>query len=62
MEPLHDLEVRVASRYPIITQPWNLPLIWFEPGRLYDKFIGQSEKNLERALLWPGSPIAMRSR
>jgi SpoVK/Ycf46/Vps4 family AAA+-type ATPase len=33
-----------------IAQDWNLPLLKMEPGRLYDKFIGESEKNFEKAL------------
>ncbi len=33
-----------------IAQEWGLPLLKMEPGRLYDKFIGESEKNFEKAL------------
>jgi SpoVK/Ycf46/Vps4 family AAA+-type ATPase len=33
-----------------VAKEWGLPLLKLEPGRLYDKFIGESEKNLERAL------------
>jgi len=33
-----------------VAKQWELPLLKLEPGRLYDKFIGESEKNLERAL------------
>jgi SpoVK/Ycf46/Vps4 family AAA+-type ATPase len=33
-----------------IAQDWGLPLLKLEPGRLYDKFIGESEKNLEKAI------------
>src|SRR5574341_526058 len=33
-----------------VAKEWELPLLKMEPGRLYDKFIGESEKNLERAL------------
>jgi ATPase family protein associated with various cellular activities (AAA) len=33
-----------------IAKEWQLPLLKMEPGRLYDKFIGESEKRLERAL------------
>jgi hypothetical protein len=33
-----------------IAQEWGLPLLRLEMGRLYDKFVGESEKNLERAL------------
>lgn len=33
-----------------VAKEWNLPLLKMEPGRLYDKYIGESEKNLEKAL------------
>ncbi len=33
-----------------IAREWGLPLLKLEPGRLYDQYIGESEKNLERAL------------
>lgn len=33
-----------------VAQDWGLPLLKLEPGRLYDKFIGESEKNFDRAL------------
>jgi SpoVK/Ycf46/Vps4 family AAA+-type ATPase len=33
-----------------IAQDWGLPLLKMEPGKLYDKFIGESEKNLEKAI------------
>ena len=33
-----------------IAQDWNLPLLKMEPGKLYDKFIGESEKNFEKAI------------
>jgi hypothetical protein len=33
-----------------IAKEWDLPLIKLEPGRLYEKYIGESEKRLERAL------------
>lgn len=33
-----------------IARDWGLPLLRFEPARLYDKYIGESEKHLERAL------------
>ena len=33
-----------------IAKTWALPLLRLEPGRLFDKFIGESEKNLDRAL------------
>ncbi|MBI1735417.1 MAG: AAA family ATPase, partial [Candidatus Rokubacteria bacterium] len=33
-----------------IAQDWGLPLLKMEPGKLYDKFIGESEKNFEKAI------------
>ena len=33
-----------------IAKEWQLPLLKMEPGRLYDKYIGESERRLERAL------------
>ncbi len=33
-----------------IAHDWRLPLLRLEAGRIYDKFIGESDKNLERAL------------
>jgi len=33
-----------------IAREWELPLLKMETGRLYDKYIGESEKNLDRAL------------
>lgn len=33
-----------------IAKEWELPLLKLEPGRLYEKYIGESEKRLERAL------------
>jgi len=33
-----------------VAREWGLPLLKLEPGRLYDKYIGESEKNLDRAL------------
>lgn len=33
-----------------VARAWGLPFLKLEPGRLYDKYIGESEKNLERAL------------
>jgi hypothetical protein len=33
-----------------IAHEWNLPLLKLEPGRLYEKYIGESEKSLDRAL------------
>lgn len=29
---------------------WNLPLLKLDPGQLYDKYVGQTEKQLRRAL------------
>lgn len=33
-----------------IAREWELPLLRLDPGRLLDKYIGESEKNLQRAL------------
>jgi hypothetical protein len=33
-----------------VAREWRLPLLKMEPGRLYDKYIGESDKNLEKAL------------
>lgn len=33
-----------------IAREWQLPLLKFDAGRLYDKFIGESERNFRRAL------------
>jgi len=33
-----------------VAREWELPLLKLEPGRLYDKFVGESERNLEGAL------------
>jgi MoxR-like ATPase len=33
-----------------VAREWGLPLLKMEPGRLYDKYIGETEKNLDRAL------------
>jgi SpoVK/Ycf46/Vps4 family AAA+-type ATPase len=33
-----------------VAEEWGLPLLKMEPGRLYEKFVGESEKNLEKAL------------
>jgi SpoVK/Ycf46/Vps4 family AAA+-type ATPase len=33
-----------------VAREWGLPLLKLEAARLYDKFIGETEKNLERAL------------
>ncbi len=34
----------------VIAHTWQLPLIKLDAGRLYDKYIGESERNLRRAL------------
>jgi hypothetical protein len=34
----------------VIARQWALPLLKFDAARLYDKYIGESEKNLQRAL------------
>lgn len=33
-----------------VAAEWQLPLVRLDPGTLYDKFIGETEKNLRRAL------------
>jgi len=33
-----------------VAREWGLPLLRMEPGRLYDKYVGESDKNLEKAL------------
>jgi len=33
-----------------LARDWNMPLLRLEAGRIYDKFIGESDKNLDRAL------------
>ena len=33
-----------------IAKEWNLPLLKLDPGRIYEKYIGESEKNLRQAL------------
>ncbi|MGB1699199.1 MAG: AAA family ATPase [Nannocystaceae bacterium] len=33
-----------------IAKTWSLPLVRLDPGRLYDKYMGESEKNLHNAL------------
>jgi len=33
-----------------VAKTWSLPLLRLEPGRLFDKFVGESEKNLDQAL------------
>jgi len=37
----------LAARY--VARQWQLPLLKLETGRLYDKYIGETEKNLRRA-------------
>jgi hypothetical protein len=34
----------------VIAREWELPLLKLDAGRLYDKFIGETEKNLRRAI------------
>jgi ATPase family associated with various cellular activities (AAA) len=34
----------------VIAREWNMPLLKLDAGRLYDKFVGESEKNLRHAL------------
>ncbi len=33
-----------------IAREWSLPLVKLDAGRLYDKYVGESEKNLRRAI------------
>lgn len=33
-----------------VAQAWSLPLLRLDPARLYDKYLGESEKNLRRAI------------
>ena len=33
-----------------VARGWGLPLLKLETGRVYDKYVGESEKNLEKAL------------
>ena len=33
----------------VVARRWNQPLLKLEAGRLYDKYVGESEKNLRRA-------------
>ncbi|MBX3474486.1 MAG: AAA family ATPase [Planctomycetes bacterium] len=33
-----------------VAAAWNLPLLKLDPGQLYDKYVGQTEKQLRRAL------------
>jgi hypothetical protein len=34
----------------VIAREWRLPLLKLDAGRLYDKYVGESEKNLRRSL------------
>jgi SpoVK/Ycf46/Vps4 family AAA+-type ATPase len=34
----------------VIAREWQLPLLKLDAGRLYDKYVGESEKNLRRSL------------
>jgi intein/homing endonuclease/MoxR-like ATPase len=63
---VYDLTVPIAERFianglvvhncgktlaaKAVAQDWGLPLLKMEPGRLYDKFIGESEKNFDKVL------------
>jgi hypothetical protein len=38
----------MAARF--VAAAWGLPLLKLEAGRLYDKYLGESEKNLDRVL------------
>jgi SpoVK/Ycf46/Vps4 family AAA+-type ATPase len=33
-----------------VASEWSLPLLRLDPGRLYNKYVGESEKNLRKAL------------
>src|SRR5690606_18346996 len=33
-----------------VSHEWELPLIRFDPSRIYAKYVGESEKNLNRAI------------
>jgi hypothetical protein len=35
----------------VIARQWQQPLLKLDPSRLYDKYVGESEKNLRRALV-----------
>ncbi|MBI2218620.1 MAG: AAA family ATPase [Candidatus Rokubacteria bacterium] len=66
LERVYDLTVPGAERFvanglvvhncgktlaaKAVAQDWGLPLLKMEPGRLYDKFIGESEKNFDKVL------------
>ncbi|MEH3054390.1 MAG: AAA family ATPase [Patulibacter minatonensis] len=34
----------------VIARTWNMPLVRLDAGRIYDKYVGESERNLRRAL------------
>ncbi|MBO9532537.1 MAG: AAA family ATPase [Solirubrobacteraceae bacterium] len=34
----------------VIAREWGMPLVKLDAGRIYDKYVGESEKNLRRAL------------
>ncbi len=34
----------------VIARDWERPLVKLDPGRLYDKYVGESERNLRRAI------------
>ena len=42
-----SLAAKVTARH------WNLPLLKLDAGRLFDKYIGESEKNFRRAISLP---------
>ena len=50
--PAEDAQAAKAEerRAKAVAADWELPLLRMESGRLYDKFIGESDKNLEKAL------------
>ncbi|MBA3686105.1 MAG: AAA family ATPase [Planctomycetes bacterium] len=33
-----------------VAREWNMPLLKFDAGKMYDKFIGESERNLRKAI------------
>ena len=33
----------------MVASSWNLPLLKVDPAKMYDKYIGETEKNLARA-------------
>jgi SpoVK/Ycf46/Vps4 family AAA+-type ATPase len=46
-----------GSGKTLVAREWGLPLFKMEPARLYDKYIGETEKNLDRALRMPEQMI-----